>query len=162
MGAVAQQNPSKLLKGKGMSQISSTAPREPAVRPSVGRAPAKEMPATSGRNGSSAFQPATAVEPIALRETQPELGSAAGDRAEDSNLLHYDRETDLRDLLRQTSELGASDLHIEPMQSKVQVRVRIDGVLQKLTDLPAESARRLGMGRPTRSLSDVRGRDPGP
>jgi len=46
-------------------------------------------------------------------------------------------------LLLRAIQLGASDLHIEPMESKVRVRVRIDGVLQRLTDLPIDSARRL-------------------
>jgi len=46
-------------------------------------------------------------------------------------------------LLLRAIQLGASDLHIEPMQNKVRVRVRIDGVLQHLTDLPADSVRRL-------------------
>ena len=37
-------------------------------------------------------------------------------------------------LLLRAIQLGASDLHIEPMQTKVRVRVRIDGVLQSLTE----------------------------
>jgi type IV pilus assembly protein PilB len=39
-------------------------------------------------------------------------------------------------LLLRAIELGASDLHIEPLQHKVRVRIRVDGVLRPLTDLP--------------------------
>ncbi len=46
-------------------------------------------------------------------------------------------------LLARAIQLGASDLHIEPMQSKIRVRTRIDGVLQHLTDLPADFAPRV-------------------
>ncbi|MFQ5718658.1 MAG: GspE/PulE family protein [Acidobacteriota bacterium] len=38
---------------------------------------------------------------------------------------------------------GASDLHIEPRQTKVHVRIRVDGVLQSLTDLPIQFGPRL-------------------
>lgn len=44
-------------------------------------------------------------------------------------------------LLFRAIELGASDLHVEPLQSKV--RVRVDGVLQNLTELPAVFGARL-------------------
>jgi type IV pilus assembly protein PilB len=43
-------------------------------------------------------------------------------------------------LLLRSIELGASDLHIEPMNGKVRVRIRVDGVMRNLTDLPAEFA----------------------
>ena len=46
-------------------------------------------------------------------------------------------------LLFRAIQLAASDLHIEPLQSKVRVRVRVDGVLQPLTELPAEFAPRV-------------------
>ncbi len=46
-------------------------------------------------------------------------------------------------LLTRAIQLGASDLHIEPMQSRIRVRTRIDGVLQHLTDLPADFAPRV-------------------
>lgn len=46
-------------------------------------------------------------------------------------------------LLMRAIELKASDLHIEPMQNKVRVRVRVDGVLQQLTELPVSIAGRL-------------------
>lgn len=41
-------------------------------------------------------------------------------------------------LLYEAIKMGASDLHIEPMRSKVRIRVRIDGVLRHLTDLPVD------------------------
>ncbi|MFN0182041.1 MAG: ATPase, T2SS/T4P/T4SS family [Gemmatimonadales bacterium] len=43
-------------------------------------------------------------------------------------------------LLLRSIQLGASDLHIEPLQHKVRVRIRVDGVLQPLTDLPGAFA----------------------
>jgi type IV pilus assembly protein PilB len=46
-------------------------------------------------------------------------------------------------LLYQAIKLGASDLHIEPLQNKVRVRVRIDGVIRHLTDLPNDFAPRI-------------------
>jgi type IV pilus assembly protein PilB len=46
-------------------------------------------------------------------------------------------------LLYQAIDLGASDLHIEPLQSKVRVRVRVDGVLRGLTDVPVDFAHRI-------------------
>jgi type IV pilus assembly protein PilB len=41
-------------------------------------------------------------------------------------------------LLHQAIQMEASDLHIEPLKSKLRVRVRVDGVLRHLTDLPAD------------------------
>ncbi len=41
-------------------------------------------------------------------------------------------------LLMRAIQLRASDLHLEPMQKRLRVRVRVDGVLQNLTDLPAD------------------------
>ncbi len=40
-------------------------------------------------------------------------------------------------LMIRAVQLRASDLHIEPLEKKVRVRVRLDGVLQPLTDLPS-------------------------
>ncbi len=41
-------------------------------------------------------------------------------------------------LLYEAIKMGASDLHIEPMRSKLRIRVRVDGVLRHLTDLPLD------------------------
>ncbi len=46
-------------------------------------------------------------------------------------------------LLSQAISLGASDLHIEPLETKVRVRVRIDGSIRHLTDLPVDFAARI-------------------
>jgi type IV pilus assembly protein PilB len=43
-------------------------------------------------------------------------------------------------LLLRAIQLRASDLHIEPLEKKLRVRARVDGVLQSLTDLPADFA----------------------
>lgn len=43
-------------------------------------------------------------------------------------------------LLLRAIQMRASDLHIEPQEDKVRVRVRVDGVLQQLTSLPASVA----------------------
>lgn len=39
-------------------------------------------------------------------------------------------------LLLRAVNMRASDLHVEPSEGRVRVRVRVDGVLQQLTDLP--------------------------
>jgi type IV pilus assembly protein PilB len=41
-------------------------------------------------------------------------------------------------LIVRAVQMGASDLHVEPQQDRVRVRVRVDGVLTHLTDLPGE------------------------
>ena len=46
-------------------------------------------------------------------------------------------------LLSKAIEMGASDLHIEPLEHKVRARARVDGVLQHLTDLPIDFAPRI-------------------
>ncbi len=46
-------------------------------------------------------------------------------------------------VLSQAIDLGASDLHIEPLENKVRARVRVDGVLRHLTDLPNDFAPRI-------------------
>ena len=46
-------------------------------------------------------------------------------------------------LLYQAIRMGASDLHIEPLRSKVRVRMRVDGVIRNLTDLPVDFAARI-------------------
>jgi type IV pilus assembly protein PilB len=46
-------------------------------------------------------------------------------------------------VLYRAIELGASDIHVEPREKGVVVRVRVDGVLQPLTELPGEFAARI-------------------
>ena len=46
-------------------------------------------------------------------------------------------------LLSKAIQMGASDLHIEPLEHKVRARVRVDGVLRHLTDLPNDFAPRI-------------------
>ena len=46
-------------------------------------------------------------------------------------------------MLFRSIQLGASDLHIEPSLKRIRVRVRVDGVLNPLTDLPIDFAPRL-------------------
>lgn len=42
--------------------------------------------------------------------------------------------------LRQGVEIGASDIHVEPMRERLRIRFRIDGVLQEMASLPANLA----------------------
>ncbi len=42
------------------------------------------------------------------------------------------------ELLQQAVSRGASDLHIEPMETGVRIRIRIDGLLEELTVLPIQ------------------------
>lgn len=46
-------------------------------------------------------------------------------------------------VLYRAIQMRASDVHIEPLQRKLVVRVRVDGVLQLLTELPADLAPRI-------------------
>lgn len=46
-------------------------------------------------------------------------------------------------LLTRAVQLQASDLHIEPTLNRIRVRVRIDGVLHELTDIPSDFGARL-------------------
>jgi general secretion pathway protein E len=43
-------------------------------------------------------------------------------------------------VLQQAIELKASDIHIEPFEQSLKIRLRVDGVLQTLDDLPIASA----------------------
>ncbi|NOT33306.1 MAG: type II/IV secretion system protein [Candidatus Eisenbacteria bacterium] len=49
----------------------------------------------------------------------------------------------LDDLLMRAIQMRASDLHVEPLERTVRVRVRVDGVMQTLTGLPAAFAPQL-------------------
>lgn len=64
-----------------------------------------------------------------------DVGGGEGTGEEATRLVDY--------LLFRAIELGASDLHIEPLQDKVRVRARVDGVLRQVTDLPASYAPRV-------------------
>ena len=44
-------------------------------------------------------------------------------------------ETNFHDVLRRAAVLGASDLHIEPFEGKVVIRVRVDGVLGAIQEI---------------------------
>lgn len=80
-----------------------------------------------------------------------------GDARPDGGLLQYHEITAANDdsatgegavavldyLLLRAVQMKASDVHIEPLQSKVRVRVRVDGVLLPLTELPAGFAPQL-------------------
>jgi type IV pilus assembly protein PilB len=46
-------------------------------------------------------------------------------------------------ILSQAIQMGASDLHIEPLENKIRARIRVDGVLRHLTDLPGDFAPRI-------------------
>jgi type IV pilus assembly protein PilB len=46
-------------------------------------------------------------------------------------------------LLSQAIKMGASDLHLEPLRNKVRVRVRVDGSVRHLTDLPVDFTPRI-------------------
>jgi len=66
------------------------------------------------------------------------------DRAHDGPLETGEEAIQLVDyLLSRAMEMGASDLHIEPTPSKVRTRVRIDGILHHLTDLPIDFTARI-------------------
>jgi type IV pilus assembly protein PilB len=66
-----------------------------------------------------------------LREEGPDAGNGEGAVA----ILDY--------LLLRAIRLRASDLHLEPLQKRLRVRVRIDGAMTHLTDLPADFAPQL-------------------
>ena len=43
-------------------------------------------------------------------------------------------------ILQQAIELKASDIHIEPFENRLKIRLRVDGVLQNIEELPISSA----------------------
>ena len=47
------------------------------------------------------------------------------------------------DLLLRAIQMGGSDIHLEPMADRLQVRVRVDGRMQPLRDLPKEMMARV-------------------
>jgi type IV pilus assembly protein PilB len=66
------------------------------------------------------------------------------DRAYDGPVESGEEAIQLVDyLLSRAMEMGASDLHIEPTPNKVRARVRIDGILHHLTDLPIDYTARI-------------------
>jgi len=66
------------------------------------------------------------------------------DRAYDGPVESGEEAIQLVDyLLSRAMEMGASDLHVEPTPSKVRARVRIDGILHHLTDLPIDFTARI-------------------
>lgn len=93
-----------------------------------------------------------------IKETLRTLERLGGDAPSDSFSIQY-RELDKSQegsedtgqeavqlvdyMLTRAVQLEASDLHIEPAQSCIRVRVRIDGVLHHLTDIPSDFGARL-------------------
>lgn len=93
-----------------------------------------------------------------IQETLRTLERLGGDAPSDSFSIQY-RELDKSQegadetgqeavqlvdyMLTRAVQLEASDLHIEPAQSCIRVRVRIDGVLHQLTDIPSDFGARL-------------------
>lgn len=67
-----------------------------------------------------------------LRTRGEHAGHTAGRNQEDTIVPI------LEHLINEAIEEGASDIHIEPMESLVRIRYRIDGVLVYKTDLPKE------------------------
>ena len=59
----------------------------------------------------------------------------------------------VRRLLERATDLGASDLHLDPEQDRIIVKARRDGVLSALEELPSSLGPRL-VGR-LKSLADL-------
>ncbi len=72
---------------------------------------------------------------IQYRELDPQHDHTDSTGEEAVQLVDY--------LLSRAVQLEASDLHIEPTPNKIRVRVRVDGVLQHLTDIPLDFGSRL-------------------
>jgi len=93
-----------------------------------------------------------------IRETLRTLERLTGDAPSDAFSIQY-RELDKSQegaedtgqeavqlvdyLLTRAVQLEASDLHIEPALNRIRVRVRVDGVLHPLTDVPSDFGARL-------------------
>ncbi len=93
-----------------------------------------------------------------IKETLRTLERLGGDAPSDSFSIQY-RELDKSQegseetgqeavqlvdyLLTRAVQLEASDLHIEPALNRIRVRVRVDGVLHQLTDIPGDFGARL-------------------
>ncbi len=67
-----------------------------------------------------------------------EIGEAQDEQESGEEAIHL-----VDYLLGQAVQMGASDLHIEPTANHVRVRVRVDGVLHQLTDLPVDFTARV-------------------
>ena len=73
-------------------------------------------------------RPMTSSTSLQYRDLETETGATANPEGA-VGILDY--------LLMKAIQSRASDLHIEPYQDRVRVRIRVDGVLQPLTELPA-------------------------
>jgi general secretion pathway protein E len=72
----------------------------------------------------------------AADNTRADLGNDGGylrELAEEAPVIEF-----VNNLLAQAFDLGASDLHIEPEEHRVQIRIRVDGVLYNKFTLPKE------------------------
>ncbi|HPX00168.1 MAG TPA: GspE/PulE family protein [Sedimentibacter sp.] len=71
----------------------------------------------------------------AAEDFEKERFAAAEDAGEDENIISINNSPVVRlidSLISQALKMGASDIHIEPMENSIRVRVRVDGDLQEI------------------------------
>ena len=98
-------------------------------------------PQAGGFKATTGFKTASTNQNSVRKTARPNTKEEAGEKTAPKILLNYQAGADLRDLLRQTSELGASDLHVH---SGAHLRVRLNGKVRQanstiLSDKECES-----------------------
>jgi type IV pilus assembly protein PilB len=86
----------------------------------------------------SAFDDAIAVY-FSSRGKLREAAEDAGDEAADATAIDASTIETVDALLADAASMAASDIHLEPRETSLHVRCRIDGVLHDLRDLPKET-----------------------
>lgn len=137
-----------------------------APEPAVKETPASPvLPIELPREAVQPEEPAAAPEPAAEQEQSPEIEDvfttddthelelidASAERREEAQeaagLENITMDSPLiqmvNKILMKAVELRASDIHLEPQETRVSVRVRVDGVLKQLTTLPISIHSRL-------------------
>ena len=76
-----------------------------------------------GENGSG--------DALKVKETKPGEENATRESGDDAHIIRL-----VNMMILEAHRLKASDIHIEPMEKRIRLRYRIDGVLQVMTDPP--------------------------
>ncbi len=117
------------------------APASPAAAPALPELPPEEAPAEPAASAEEApememmfgenEEELELLESGAPRKNSPQEAEGLENLASDSPLIQR-----VNKILMAAVEMRASDIHIEPFEDKVIVRVRVDGMLKQLTTLP--------------------------
>jgi len=96
------------------------------------------------------FPEASQVAEVAASVQEEYAPDAAGGGDSDASSLDFEDDENSAPIVKLGNRIiedayvkGASDIHIEPFESKVRVRYRIDGVLKEMMDIPKQAHRAL-------------------